>query len=46
MFARIIDYKSYIIAFILTIPLGLIINISMYYKLKNVKMVESFKSVD
>ena len=46
MFGRIISLKSYIIAAILTILLSLIVNIVMYYKLKNVKMVESLKSVD
>ncbi|MCR8746374.1 ABC transporter permease [Romboutsia lituseburensis] len=46
MFGRVIGSKSYIIAAILTIVLGLIVNFTMYYKLKNVKMVESLKSVD
>ncbi|MDO5011252.1 MAG: FtsX-like permease family protein, partial [Intestinibacter bartlettii] len=46
MFGRIISPKSYIIAAILTVVLSLIVNIVMYYKLKNVKMVESLKSVD
>ncbi len=46
MFGRIISLKSYIIAAILTILLSLIVNIVMYYKLKNVKMVESLKSID
>lgn len=46
MFGRVINTKSYIIAAILTVLLSLIVNIVMYYKLKNVKMVESLKSVD
>lgn len=46
MFGRIISVKSYIIAAILTVVLSFIVNIVMYYKLKNVKMVESLKSVD
>ena len=46
MFGRIISTKSYIIAAILTILLSFIVNVVMYYKLKNVKMVESLKSVD
>ncbi|WP_455543679.1 FtsX-like permease family protein [Intestinibacter sp.] len=46
MFGRIISTKSYIISAILTIVLSFIVNIVMYYKLKNVKMVESLKSVD
>ena len=46
MFGRVISTSSYIIAAILTIILGIIVNLSMYYKLKNVQMVESLKSVD
>lgn len=46
MFGRIINIKSYIIAAILTVVLSLIVNFVMYYKLKNVKMIESLKSVD
>ncbi len=46
MFGRIISTKSYIISAILTVVLSFIVNIVMYYKLKNVKMVESLKSVD
>ena len=46
MFGRVISIKSYIIAAVLTIVLSCIVNIAMYYKLKNVKMVESLKSVD
>ncbi|WP_242824224.1 ABC transporter permease [[Clostridium] dakarense] len=46
MFGRIIESSSYIIAGLLTIMLGLIVNLAMYYKLKNVEMVESLKSVD
>ena len=46
MFGRIIDSSSYIIAAVLTIILGLIVNFAMYYKLKNIQMVESLKSVD
>lgn len=46
MFGRIIDASSYIIAAVLTIILGFIVNFAMYYKLKNIQMVESLKSVD
>lgn len=46
MFGRIISTNSYIIAAILTVVLSFIVNFVMYYKLKNVKMVESLKSVD
>lgn len=46
MFGRVISTNSYIIAAILTVVLSFIVNFVMYYKLKNVKMVESLKSVD
>lgn len=46
MFGRVIDKNSYFIAAILTIVLSLFVNIEMLYKLKNVKMVESLKSID
>ena len=46
MFGRVIDKNSYFIAAILTIILSLFVNISMFYKLKNIKMVESLKSID
>lgn len=46
MFGRVIDKSSYFIAAILTIVLSLFVNIAMFYKLKNVKMVESLKSID
>ena len=46
MFGRVIEGSSYVMAAILTIILGLIVNFAMYYKLKDVEMVESLKSVD
>ena len=46
MFGRVISTKSYIIASILTIIMSCFVNLAMYYNLKNVKMVESLKSVD
>ncbi|MEF9990698.1 MAG: FtsX-like permease family protein [Romboutsia sp.] len=46
MFGRVISFKSYVIAAVLTVALGIIVNLAMYYKLKTVKMVESLKSVD
>ncbi len=46
MFGRAIDKNSYFIAAILTIALSLFVNIAMFHKLKNVKMVESLKSID
>lgn len=39
MFGRIIENSSYVIAEILTILLCLIVDFTMYYKLKNVEMV-------
>ena len=46
MFGRVIDMSSYYIATVLTIVLSLFVNLAMFYKLRNVKMVESLKSVD
>lgn len=46
MFGRVINLNSYILAALLTIILGCIVNWAMYYKLKTVEMVESLKSVD
>lgn len=46
MFGRVISIKSYLIAFVLTIVMGVVVNLAMYYKLKQVQMVESLKSVD
>lgn len=46
MFGRNIDLPSYILSALLTVVFAVLVNIVMYYKLKNVKMVESLKSVD
>ena len=46
MFGRIIHPVSYVIAAVLTIIMGMIVNLAMNKKLKGVKMVESLKSVD
>ena len=46
MFGRSIDFTSFLYSAILTILFAILVNISMYYKLKKVKMVESLKSVD
>ena len=46
MFGRSIHGLSYLIAALLTIAFAALVNYAMYYKLKNVKMVESLKSVD
>lgn len=46
MFGRIINPLSYLASFVLTIIMGVIVNIVMNRKLKKVKMVESLKSVD
>ncbi|MGL4774420.1 MAG: FtsX-like permease family protein, partial [Clostridium sp.] len=46
MFGRNLDFSSSIYSIILTIVFAAIVNLAMYYKLKNVPMVESLKSVD
>ncbi|WP_343216163.1 FtsX-like permease family protein [Clostridium mobile] len=46
MFGRSLDVKSFVISVILTLAFAVLVNIAMYYKLKNIEMVESLKSVD
>ena len=46
MFGRKIQSLSYIYAAGLTFVFAILVNLAMYYKLKNVQMVESLKSVD
>ncbi|MEG1254322.1 FtsX-like permease family protein [Clostridium sp.] len=46
MFGRNIARFSYIWSALLTILFTVIVNIAMYYKLRNIPMVESLKSVD
>lgn len=42
----VIDRSSYFIVAVLTIILSIFINVVMFYKLKNMKMVESLKLID
>ncbi len=46
MFGMTLNMKSYFIAALLTIVFALLVNWAMYYKLKNIEMVESLKSID
>ena len=46
MFGRSIDLTSFLYSAALTIFFAVLVNVTMYYKLKKVKMVESLKSVD
>jgi len=46
MFGRTIDFASYLFAFIITLAFAIFVNLAMYYKLKNIPMVESLKSVE
>ena len=46
MFGLELEKKSYIYALILTFIFSVLVNITMHYKLKNIEMVESLKSVD
>lgn len=46
MFGLELNPKSYIISVALTLIFSIFVNLAMYYKLKNVQMVESLKSVD
>mgnify|MGYP001285151938 FL=1 len=46
MFGLDLEPNSYIISIILTLGFAAFVNIAMYYKLKNIEMVESLKSID
>lgn len=46
MFGLKLNVHSYIISVILTLIFAAFVNFAMYYKLKNVEMVESLKSID
>ena len=46
MFGRNIDLSSFIYGFLLTILFSLLVNGTMYFKLKKINMVESLKSVE
>lgn len=46
MFGRNIAPSSYVWSAVLTLVFSVIVNMVMYYKLKNIPMVESLKSVD
>lgn len=46
MFGLKLELKSHIFSILLTLIFAILVNLAMYYKLKNVEMVESLKSVD
>ena len=46
MFGRNINILSYLYAIAITMIFAILVNLVMYYKLKNVQMVESLKSVE
>lgn len=46
MFGLSLNIKSYFIAALLTIVFAVLVNFTMYYKLRNIEMVESLKSID
>ena len=46
MFGLELEKKSYIYALVLTFIFSILVNVTMHYKLKNIEMVESLKSVD
>lgn len=46
IFPKTIFWQSYIFAFVITIVFGILVNYSMYKRLKNIPMVESLKSVE
>lgn len=46
MFGRIIHWSSFAWSIMLTMAFALLVNVLMYYKLRNINMVESLKSVE
>lgn len=46
MFGLKLNLKSYLISIVLTLIFAVFVNFAMYYKLKNVEMVESLKSIE
>jgi len=46
MFGSEIKWSSFVIAFVMTLIFSLLVNLAMYKKLINIKMVESLKSVE
>ncbi|NLW21830.1 MAG: FtsX-like permease family protein [Tissierellia bacterium] len=46
MFGLELEPKSYLISILLTMGFAAFVNFAMYYKLKNIEMVESLKSID
>ena len=46
MFGRNIDVSSFVYGFILTVVFSCFVNAVMYFKLKQIDMVESLKSVE
>ncbi len=46
MFGNFISGRSFLYAFFITLIFGILVNLSMYKKLVNIKMVESLKSVE
>ena len=46
IFPKMIFWQSYIFAVLITVVFGMLVNYSMYKKLKNIPMVESLKSVE
>lgn len=46
MFGLTLNIKSYFIAALLTLVFAVFVNFTMYFKLRNIEMVESLKSID
>ena len=46
MFNPVVSVKSYLYGFIITIIFTIVVNITTYFALKKIKMVESLKSVE
>ena len=46
MFGRSIEPISFVLSVVLTVLFALLVNIAMYYKLQEIDMIESLKSVE
>ena len=46
MFGNYISLRSFLYSFFITLVFGILVNLFMYRKLVNIKMVESLKSVE
>lgn len=46
MFGKVVHWSSYLMSVVLTMVFAMLVNVLMYYKLRNINMVESLKSIE